>query len=152
MENESFSADIHDAFGSFMLQCSSLFHPSKSLRNKNEAKLLRYFLFLSSFFIKPRDLHLHTLVEKWRHHTDSTAPFLTIQHKPKTITLRSGLAERELILKENTITTAFHIIPTTLIHRWELLQRWIKHLQTSLFKHKQRLLIYFYHSNGSCKH
>jgi len=44
VENESFSKDIHDAFGSFMLQCSSLFHLSKSLRNKNEAKLLRYFL------------------------------------------------------------------------------------------------------------
>ncbi len=50
MENESFSADIHDAFCSFMLRCSSFFHPSKSLRNKNEAKLLRYFLFLSFVF------------------------------------------------------------------------------------------------------
>ncbi len=68
VENESFSADIHDAFCSFMLRCSSLFHLSKSLRNKNEAKLLRYsYSFLLSF-IQPRDLHSHTSDEMWRRH------------------------------------------------------------------------------------
>lgn len=104
-------------------------------------------------FIKPRDLHSHTSDEMWRRHTDSAALFHTMQHEPKTtITLRSGLAERELILKENTIIKAFHIIPATQIYRWSLQQRWIKHLQTTRFKHNKRLLIYFYHSNSSCKH
>ncbi len=114
VENESFSADIHDAFCSFMLRCSSLFHLSKSLRNKNEAKLLRYsYSFLLSF-IQPRDLHSHTSDEMWRRHRLRCSVSYNATLTQNNNNLRSGLAERELILKENTIIKAFRIIP---LHR-----------------------------------
>ncbi len=142
VENESFSADIHDAFCSFMLRCSSLFHLSKSLRNKNEAKLLRY-----SYSFHPTEgfalAHIGWDVTPSHRLRCSVSYNATLTQNNNNPQVWVSRARTDLKRKHNHKGISNH--SATQIYRWSLQQRWIRHLQTTRFKHNRRLLIYFYH-------